>query len=127
MGLPQSISALNAAGIPLVYTHQNMAELWNVMTRPAERNGFGLRPEDAEAEMREIEAGMSLLPENESTYRHWRSLLVKYAVRGVQAHDTRLVATMQAHGVQHLLTFDALDFTRFSEIEAVHPAALLVQ
>jgi hypothetical protein len=25
------------------YTHQNIAELWNTMTHPAERNGLGLQ------------------------------------------------------------------------------------
>ncbi len=29
-------------GTSFHYTHQNIAELWNVMTRPPEHNGFGL-------------------------------------------------------------------------------------
>ena len=30
----------------LYYTHQNIAEFWNVATRPVERNGFGLTTGD---------------------------------------------------------------------------------
>ena len=29
------------------YTSQNLGEFWNVMTRPADRNGYGLSPEGA--------------------------------------------------------------------------------
>jgi predicted nucleic acid-binding protein len=34
-----SLAKLSLAGTTLHYTHQNIAELWNVMTRPAARNG----------------------------------------------------------------------------------------
>jgi len=30
-----------ASGAELFYTSQNLAEFWNVCTRPADRNGFG--------------------------------------------------------------------------------------
>jgi hypothetical protein len=39
----------------LHYTHQNIAELWNVMTRPLGRNGLGLTVIEAETEVRAIE------------------------------------------------------------------------
>lgn len=42
----------------LHYTHQNIAELWNAMTRPLDRNGLGLTAADAEREVRAIETGM---------------------------------------------------------------------
>jgi len=36
----------------LYFTHQNIAELWNVMTRPVGRNGFGLTAAAADQEVR---------------------------------------------------------------------------
>lgn len=35
----------------LHYTHQNIAELWNAMTRPVSRNGLGLTAAEAEREV----------------------------------------------------------------------------
>jgi predicted nucleic acid-binding protein len=80
---------LSLAGTTLHYTHQNIAELWNVMTRPATRNGFGLTTAEAESEVRAIEAGMSFLAENEAVYREWRKIVLQHAVSGVQVHDAR--------------------------------------
>src|ERR1700676_4186604 len=73
-----ALAKLALAGTTLHYTHQNIAELWNVMTRPTARNGFGLTAGEAEREVRAIEAGMSFLPENEAVYREWRRIVAQY-------------------------------------------------
>jgi hypothetical protein len=57
-----ALAKLSLAGTTLHYTHQNIAELWNVMTRPAARNGFGLTAAEW-SEVRAIEVGMSFLAE----------------------------------------------------------------
>jgi predicted nucleic acid-binding protein len=64
---------------------------------------------------------MILLPNNETVYREWRRVVVQHAVRGVQVHDARLVATMHVHGIKHILTFNVTDFSRYTEIAAVDP------
>jgi predicted nucleic acid-binding protein len=91
------------------------------MTRPAARNGFGLTPAEAEREVRVIEAGMSLLPDNEATYREWRKIVVQHSVSGVQVYDARLAAAMFVHGVKHLLTLNVMDFSRYSGLTPLHP------
>lgn len=45
------------------YTSQNLGEFWNVLTRPANRNGFGLSIEEADLRAEEIESKFELLPE----------------------------------------------------------------
>jgi predicted nucleic acid-binding protein len=105
----------------LHYTLQNIAELWNVMTRPVVRNGFGLTVSEAEREVRAIEAGMMLLPDTEPVYRQWRQIVVQYGISGVQVHDARLAASMYVHGVNHILTLNVADFGRFAGLSAVHP------
>lgn len=119
-----ALARLAAQGTTLYYTHQNIAELWNAMTRPVERNGFGLSISDAEREVRAIEGGMVLLPDNEAVYREWRRIAVKYVVSGVQVHDARLAATMYAHGVSHILTLNVGDFSRFDGLTALHPDSI---
>ncbi len=108
----------------LHYTHQNIAELWNAMTRPRTRNGFGLTVAETEREVRAIETGMSLLADSEAVYREWRRIVVQYSVLGVQVHDARLAATMYVHRVNHILTLNVSDFSRFSGLTAVHPSSV---
>jgi hypothetical protein len=44
----RALSQLAIQGTSLYYAHQNIAELWNTMTRPQSRNGFGLSIQDAD-------------------------------------------------------------------------------
>jgi len=108
----------------LYYTHQNIAELWNAMTRPRDRNGLGLSIAETEREVRAIEAGMILLPDNEAVYREWRRIVVQHSVSGVQVHDARLAAAMYVHSVSHILTLNVADFSRFDGLTALHPESV---
>jgi predicted nucleic acid-binding protein len=119
-----ALSKLAIQGTTLYYTHQNIAELWNTMTRPQSRNGFGLSVQDADREVELIEAGMELLPDSAASYREWRRIVVRYGVSGVQVHDARLAAAMYTNGISHILTLNGADFSRFGGLTAIHPAAV---
>jgi|ERR1700691_6670551 predicted nucleic acid-binding protein len=119
-----ALARLASQGTILQYTHQNIAELWNAMTRPLARNGLGLTIAEAERQVRAIEAGMTLLPDGEAVYREWRRIVVQHGVSGVQVHDARLAAAMYVHAVVHILTLNASDFIRFSGLSAVHPSSI---
>ncbi|SRR6266542_1523879 len=77
-----ALTQLISQGTILHYTHQNIAELWNAMTRPLVHNGLGLTVAEAEREARAIEVGMSLLPDSEAAYREWRRIVVQHEVLG---------------------------------------------
>jgi predicted nucleic acid-binding protein len=66
-----------------------------------------------------------LLPDTPDIYPEWRRLVLAIGVSGRQVHDARLAAVMRAHGVTHILTFNASDFTRYPGITVVHPRELL--
>jgi predicted nucleic acid-binding protein len=119
-----ALSQLTSQGTTLHYTHQNVAELWNVMTRPIARNGLGLTIHEAESEVLAIERGMTLLPDGEAVYHEWRKIILRYGVCGVQVHDARLAAAMYVHGVPHILTLNLADFSRFEGITPLHPNQL---
>ena len=108
----------------LYYTHQNIAEFWNVSTRPLEHNGFGLSVAKTVKEVAAIERMMTLLPDGEAVYKEWRRLVESHAVSGAKVHDARLVAAMMVHGVTHLLTLNVADFARYPGITVVHPRDL---
>ena len=119
-----ALARLATQGTTLFYTPQNIAELWNAMTRPVARNGFGLTVGEADRQVQAIEAGMNLLPDNEAVYREWRRIVVHYAISGVQVHDARLAASMYVHRVAYILTLNVADFSRFSGLSPVHPNSI---
>jgi len=119
-----ALARLAGQGTIFHYTHQNIAELWNAMTRPLVRNGFGLTIAEAEREVRVIEAGMSFLPDSAAVYREWRRIVLQHGVLGVQVHDAHLAAAMYVHHVSHILTLNVTDFNLFSGLTAVHPGSV---
>jgi predicted nucleic acid-binding protein len=89
-----------AHGAELFYTFQNLAEFWNVCTRPAERNGFGFSVEETDERANLIESKFTLAADSEATYREWRRIVVLDGVSGIQVHDARLVAVMHVHAIE---------------------------
>jgi hypothetical protein len=101
------VSAIDATlqrGALLCYTSQNVAEFWNTCTRPVDRNGYGLSPQEADRRARSFEDKLRLLPDNLAVHQEWRKLLVVSNGSGIQVHDARLVAAMRIRGVGKILT-----------------------
>lgn len=74
----------------LCYASQNLGEFWNTLTRPVDRNGYGLTPEQADRRAIAVESRLQLLADDLAVHREWRRLLVDFRVSGVQVHDARL-------------------------------------
>lgn len=127
---PMNASAVNAInhlrqrGEQIYIVPQNLIEFWNVYTRPLERNGLGRSATEAEVEVNRLKAFFPLLLDVPAIYQQWERLVTAHAVVGINVHDARLVAAMLVHGLTHILTFNTNDFARYSEITAVHPAAI---
>jgi predicted nucleic acid-binding protein len=117
-----SLDELGSRGTRSCFSLQNIAELWNVCTRPEARNGYGLTIADTSKCVEYIENTMTFLPDNRQVFSIWRKLVVDYGVRGVQVHDARLVAIMLAYGLTKILTMNQQDFLRYPSIKAVHPS-----
>lgn len=97
----------------LCVTSQNLIELWNVVTRPLDKNGLGRTAQEAERILRMAERFFVLLPDTPEIYKVWRRLVNEYQVSGVQVHDAHLVAAMRVHNVSRILTFNGKDFVRY--------------
>jgi predicted nucleic acid-binding protein len=121
-----AIQRLRQAGRQLCITPQNCVEFWNVATRPASRNGFGLTPNDSDRMLRLLERLFPALPEQPATYAEWRQIVVQFNVAGVQVHDARLIAAMRVHTASHILTVNTADFARYASlgITAIDPATV---
>ncbi|MGO9519670.1 MAG: type II toxin-antitoxin system VapC family toxin [Candidatus Korobacteraceae bacterium] len=116
-----AVRALKARGERLCYVPQNIVEFWNACTRPADRNGYGLSPPEADQRATRIERAFTLLPDNENIYPEWRRVVVACSVSGAQVHDARIVPAMRVHGVSRLLTLNERDFVRYPSLTIVHP------
>jgi predicted nucleic acid-binding protein len=112
-------------GAELYYTSQNLAEFWNVCTRPADRNGFGFSVAETDERAALIESKFSFAADSQATHQEWRRIVVAAGVSGIQVHDARMVAAMRVHGIANLLTLNVRDFRRFSGIAAVSPDEVL--
>ena len=119
-----ALGKLRERGESVFATAQNFIEFWCVATRPKEQNGLGFAASEAEIEMSRLEAFFRFVPESGAVFDKWKEVVGRYGVCGVKVHDARLAAVMLVNGLSHVLTFNISDFSRFSEIAAVHPGAL---
>jgi predicted nucleic acid-binding protein len=119
-----AVSALQHSGETLHIVPQNLYEFWVVATRPIEVNGLGFTVAEATAELARLQALFPLLSNGPSIYPEWERLVVLHSVTGLPAYDTRLVAAMAVHGLTHLLTSNLADFSRYSSITVLDPAAV---
>ena len=120
----QALRTLWARQEHLVVTLQNLAEFWNVSTRPIDKNGYGLSTERASKRLALIEQVCEVVTEDEASFRIWKGLLVGHSLTGVSVHDARLVSVMLARGVSTVCTLNERDFRRYSGISVVTPDKL---
>lgn len=109
-------------GDELCVAPQNIAEFWNVCTRPADANGMGNSIAVTDRLTSRIEMFFTVLPDSVEAFRQWRRLVVEHEVRGAKVHDARLAALMLAHGVNRIMTLNGADFRRFPGIGVIDPA-----
>lgn len=107
------------------FCSQNIAEFWNVATRPAAKNGLGFSLSEVQREIGGIENLLTLLPDIPAIYPIWKQLVRDHGVQGVKVYDARLVAVMSVYAVDSILTFNVADFKRYGNINALQPAAVL--
>lgn len=120
-----AVSKLIRQNDAVFFCSQTIAEFWNVATRPGDLNGLGLSQEEALQEVASIEKLLTLLPDIPPIYLAWKEIVRDHKVQGVKVYDARLVATMNVYSVESVLTFNAVDFKRYSNITALHPSSIL--
>lgn len=121
-----SLAALLRGRHDAFITAQNLIEFWAVATRPVEANGLGWNRGRTSAEVAALRQRFPFLPDSPDILGRWLTLVETFPVTGKRVHDARLVAVLQAHGVEHLVTFNVGDFTAFTGVSIIHPATLLL-
>lgn len=116
-----AVRRLTAAGDDLCICTTVMCEYWVAGTRPIEVNGWGMKPKDAAADLRQAMVSFTYSADPPDLGNRWLGLVERHEVAGKTAHDARLVALMLANGIATVLTLNPSDFTRYDEITTLHP------
>jgi predicted nucleic acid-binding protein len=109
----------------LVMVPQVLYEFWAVATRSLNNNGLGLTTAVAAGEITKLEHFFTVLDDEKGILARWKELVLQFDVKGKPAHDARLVAAMEVHGISSLLTFNKSDFVRYKTINILTPEEVL--
>jgi predicted nucleic acid-binding protein len=120
-----AVSKLLRDEAAVFFCPQNIAEFWNVATRPAGMNGLGFSHHEVLQEIGNIESLLTLLPDSPAIYPAWKQLVTDHSVQGVKVFDARLVAIMSVFAIDSILTFNVADFKRYGHVNVLQPAAVL--
>jgi predicted nucleic acid-binding protein len=118
-----AVAAFEAAAgrqAPLWISRQVIREYLAAMTRPQPAMPT-LPVTEALADAKRLEQRFNVADETAMVTGHLIQLLEKVPAAGKQVHDANIVATMLAHGIPRLLTFNVADFRRFEPLIAIEP------
>ena len=106
---------------------QNLAEFWNVATRPLDKNGQGLSAERVQRRLGIVEQVCKIVCEDRVSYEEWKRIVEEFAVAGVAVHDARIVSVMRRFQIIEIVTLNPKDFQRYARIRirALTPEQLL--
>ena len=116
-----AITAVWASGHVPHLVPQNFYEFRVVATRPAASSGLGLTVPECVILLQSIDTTFPVLPDAPSLLATWRGPVARHDCKGKIAHDVRLVAAMQTHGMTHLLTFNGKGLRPLSRCRRPRP------
>ena len=122
-----AILKLNSNGDEIIVFPQNLIEFWAVATRPISSNGLGFTTTRAAEELAQIRSVFHLVTETPAIFPEWQRLVAANTVSGKSVHDTRIVAQMNVNNIDNILTLNAKDFSRYSNINALEPGSVLTK
>ncbi len=116
------LTSLMAEGHKPVFCTQVVYEFWTVATRPTPVNGLGWAAMKARFEIELFSSQFALLHDTPEVFALWLNLVTAHNLKGKRIHDAHILATMQAHGVAQILTFNTSDFPPVDGITILTPA-----
>ena len=116
------VSESGPNGLHLAVSGQILREYLVVATRPLNANGLGLATTDAISNVRTFLRYVECFEESRASTTKLLEIGEAIQLRGKRFHDANIVATMLAHGIDHLVTDNLDDFASiasFTDINAV--------
>lgn len=120
----QTIQGLRAQKVSILLAPQILYEFWVVATRDLAANGMGYTPEDCFSLIHQFLSVFPVIEDLPGLLKEWLHLVKNNGCRGKVSHDASIVATMQMHQIQQIITYNGADFNRFSGIQPIDPESL---
>jgi len=108
------------AGVELWISRQILREYLATLTR-SQSFTDPLSIDTLLEEIRVYQSRFQVAEDNAQVTASLLRLMQQVAVGGKQVHDANIVATMQAYGIDQLLTHNTIDFERFAGLITVLP------
>jgi len=102
-------------------TPRVLIEFWVIATRPVQDNGLGWTGRQTLTVLERFLDQFRLLQDTPAVFSAWMARTSTRPALGKKAHDLRLVAVIDAHSIDHILTFDARDFMPMDSKVPIHP------
>lgn len=117
-----ALARLEQEGAELWISRQVLREYLAAVTRPGATGAPPMTRPEAAGAVEGFLAAYGVAEDGPDATAQLLRLVRDVPMGGKQVHDANLVATMRAHGITRLLTFNDADFRRFgSLIELVAP------
>jgi predicted nucleic acid-binding protein len=114
-----AIARLERDGAQLWISRQVLREYLVTVTRPGPTGVPPMTRSEAAAAVESFLAVYAIAEDGPEATAQLLTLLRAVPMGGKQVHDANIVATMLAHGITRLLTFNAADFRRFEPLIAL--------
>jgi predicted nucleic acid-binding protein len=112
---------LEDEGVDLWISRQVLREYLAAVTRP-QAIAPALPIAAAVADVRRFTRTFRVAEDGPAVMDRLLDLLEQFPTAGRQVHDATVAATMLAHGIRRLLTFNEADFRRFAGLIDIEPA-----
>lgn len=108
--------------LQLCFTPQILAEFFAILTDPR-RVSESRTPEEVLGEIEKYlwAPGFTLLPTPAGAISHMIELCRHHPVSAQQIFDLQIIASMLAHDIKTIYTFNKADFEKFEEIKVIVP------
>jgi predicted nucleic acid-binding protein len=121
-----AVRALVIGGWTLCISSQTVYEFLAVATRLLADRGLAMSHAEADAELGKLLPATEVFYDSALVVEELRRLMIQHGVSGKSVHNARLVATMNVHGLDRILTFNGRDFARFTLITVLAPEKITI-
>ena len=110
-------------GHNLCVSPQVLAEFYSVVTNPR-RVSAPFKPAEAVSFIEQLGSRIEVVSIDPVVVQNWTRLAIERAVVGADIFDLQIVATLTAHGIRRIYTYNRQDFEGFSGLVALAPPSL---
>ncbi len=110
----KAIAEADASGETLAISRQVLREFLSATTGARAGDPAAMSIAQARSDIKIFLQEFRVVEDGPAIWEAFEKLMTQFSFAGKQIHDAYLVATMLAHGIDHLLTHNTKDFERYT-------------